>query len=117
VQAYSLIVEETLTLVLSDGNEVTTTPEHRIWVDGTGWRPAGDLVEGDWLQTYEGRFTQVSELKTKDEPTRVYTFQLKGDNAFFANGILVEDLCGGQNLAPGHFAKLTPLGQVKGGRP
>lgn len=109
-QAYSLSVDQLAIVTLASGVEIVTTPDHRIWVDGFGWKPSVGLEAGDWLKTEQGDFVAVSAVEVRNEPTRVYTFQLESDSAFFANGVLVEDLCGGQNLNPDLFKKFIPKG-------
>ncbi len=114
-EAFSLAVNHTLVIHLEDGQAIYTTREHRIWVDGFGWKHAGQLVEGDWLNRSDGSFVQVDRTTLIETPERVYTFQLSGDSAFFADGILVEDLCGGLNLSPSQKNALHSMDSVKGG--
>ncbi|HKS38433.1 MAG TPA: hypothetical protein VJW76_14665, partial [Verrucomicrobiae bacterium] len=76
------------------GGIVRATDEHLFWVDGQGWTVANQLQVGDWLSTDTGGVVAVSSNEIDDNPGEVVTLQLRGDNAFYANGILVHDLCG-----------------------
>ncbi|HVK58521.1 MAG TPA: polymorphic toxin-type HINT domain-containing protein, partial [Candidatus Kapabacteria bacterium] len=79
------------------GGKVQATSEHRFWVDGTGWVAANQLKAGDYLMNNDGgrvRIARVTEVKN-NEP--VYTFSVLGDNVFYANGVLVHDMCGVEN--------------------
>jgi hypothetical protein len=71
-----------------------TTDEHMFWVDGKGWTEARSLHAGDWLLDDSARPVRITENKRIDEPLQVYTFRLREDPAFYANGILVHDMCG-----------------------
>lgn len=77
-----------------EGGRLETTDEHLFWVDGKGWLAAARLAVGDWLFNSRGERIQILEVHTLSQPATVYTLSLGGDNAFYANGILVHDLCG-----------------------
>src|SRR2546429_8368596 len=72
--------------------------EHLFWVDGKGWTVANQLQPGDWLLTDGARRVQVADTIRETRPCGVYTLQLHGESAFYANGGLVHDMCG---LDPG----------------
>ncbi len=75
-------------------DELVTTDEHLFWVDGKGWAEARTLRPGDWLVTADGRRAEIAANETRAGPSRVHTFKTKEDHAFYANGVLVHDLCG-----------------------
>ena len=75
-------------------DSLRTTDEHLFWVDGQGWVEARALRVGDWLLDDAARVVRVTENKRIDEPLQVFTFRLREDSAFYANGILVHDMCG-----------------------
>ncbi|MCF7708994.1 MAG: Ig-like domain-containing protein [Verrucomicrobia bacterium] len=79
-----------------DAIELEATPEHWLWVDGKGWTAAADLQTGDYVLDEKGRRLRLVSNRrlTLDEPRMTYSFMLSGDNAFYANGILVHDTCG-----------------------
>jgi large repetitive protein len=100
-------VAETYTRVSSAGRElhfksptpaefdgVRTTDEHFFWVDGQGWTQASGLKPGSWLFNDKGQRVQLTSSTRIKESLPVYTLKLHGDVAFYANGILVHDLCG-----------------------
>jgi hypothetical protein len=73
---------------------VLTTQEHLFWVDGKGWTEAKDLRPGDWLSnSQQGQF-EIVDKRPVERRMKVYTLRLEIDNAFYANGVLVHDLCG-----------------------
>ncbi len=73
---------------------VRTTAEHLFWVDGKGWTAARALKPGDWLSNSEGAPIEIVENRVLEKSMKVYTLQLARDNAFYANDVLVHDLCG-----------------------
>jgi hypothetical protein len=79
---------------LADKVILPATVEHMIWVDGKGWTAAGELRSGDWLMTENGLRMRVVGTHVSPDPEIVRTLRLKYDSVFYANGILVQDLCG-----------------------
>ena len=75
-------------------DSLRTTDEHLFWEDGQGWVEAQKLKAGDWLLDDAARRVQVTESWRIDGPLHVFTFRLREDQAFYANGVLVHDLCG-----------------------
>lgn len=75
-------------------DKVLATDEHLFWVDGKGWVAAADLKAGDWLMNDHGQRVQIVGNERIRGSHEVYTLKLRGDTAFYANGILVHDLCG-----------------------
>ena len=63
-------------------------------MDGKGWEAARAVIAGDWLSDSNGYRVGVLSNEAVKRSTKVYTFSLSGDNAFYANGILAHDLCG-----------------------
>jgi hypothetical protein len=74
---------------------VLATAEHLFWLDGKGWTSAKDLKPGDWLSSSEGKPLEIVENRPINNPKKVYTLRLEKDNAFYANDVLVHDVCGG----------------------
>ncbi|MGZ8901289.1 MAG: polymorphic toxin-type HINT domain-containing protein, partial [Limisphaerales bacterium] len=70
------------------------TDEHMFWVDGKGWVEAHALRVGDWLLDDQGRPVQITQTQRYKGALQVYTFRLREDAAFYANGVLVHDMCG-----------------------
>ena len=73
---------------------VRATPEHFFWVDGKGWRSGAELRAGDWLYDASERRWQISKITMSATKTKVYTLKLSGADSFYANHLLVHDLCG-----------------------
>ena len=78
---------------------VLATSEHLFWVDRKGWTAAGALKTGDWLSNPDGAPIEIASVRKALRPMKVYTLGLQGDNAFYANGVLVHDLCGNDPVA------------------
>jgi len=78
----------------ADQRELVVTPEHLLWVDGKGWVSAGNVAVGDWLLGPQGERLRVAANEPAAANLRTYTLSLLGDNAFYANGVLVRHLCG-----------------------
>ena len=95
----------------SDTSELRVTGEHMVWKDGTGWTAARDLMPGDWLHSQKGEMIEI--VSTQPLPGRhpVFTVQLKGNNTFYAGGVLVQDLCGGRYLDAVAVRNLKPVGK------
>jgi hypothetical protein len=70
------------------------TDEHLFWVDGKGWTAVANLQPGEWLFDSAGSRVQVTRTVRVSGNRRVYTLSLSGDNAFYANNVLVRDACG-----------------------
>ena len=73
---------------------VVTTDEHLFWLDGQGWVAASHIKPGEWLLDSHGRPVRVVSNTPVPEQKEVFTLRLRGDRAFYANGVLVHDLCG-----------------------
>ncbi|MGH7953589.1 MAG: polymorphic toxin-type HINT domain-containing protein, partial [Limisphaerales bacterium] len=78
----------------AEPDEVETTDEHLFWVDGKGWVAAVKLEVGDWLMNDNGQRVQIVSNRHVPGTHEVYTLKLRGDTAFYANDVLVHDLCG-----------------------
>ncbi|MBI5387108.1 MAG: VCBS repeat-containing protein [Verrucomicrobia bacterium] len=95
-----------------ESGSVRTTDEHFFWVDGKGWTKAADLARGDWLFNEQSRRVQITANDRLRDPLRVHTLKLKEDVAFYANGILVHDLCGTWSPNGPVFVDWTPPKRV-----
>jgi hypothetical protein len=76
--------------------ELGITPEHRVWLDQSGWTFAGDLQPGQWMRGQAGELREIVSVERIDDPGFVYTLQLEADSAFYAEGLLLHDQCGGE---------------------
>ncbi|MEV4704559.1 ricin-type beta-trefoil lectin domain protein [Actinoplanes sp. NPDC049316] len=85
------------TLTLTGGGSLVTTPGHRIFVSGRGWRFASDVHVGDRL----GGPTVVSISPTPGAGRRVVDFTVAGTHNFFVRAGAVDVLvhnCGDLGL-------------------
>ena len=85
-----------LTLSLEDGSRLMVTGGHPMYTD-QGWKKAGDLRQGDRLQTVAGRYLLVVSIEYVQYEKYVYNLSLESDgdsetHVFFANGIAVGDM-------------------------
>ncbi|TVR54622.1 MAG: hypothetical protein EA425_01565, partial [Puniceicoccaceae bacterium] len=71
------------------------TGDHRVWVDGEGWKFARELWAGDRLIDRSGQPSEVIAVEGVSGVHEVFNLQLAGDNSLYAGGVLVEDVCGG----------------------
>jgi len=74
--------------------KVLATPEHLFWVDGKGWTTVARLQAGDWLFDSANQRRQIAFIRKLAVPTKVYTLALTGGDSFYANNLLVHELCG-----------------------
>ncbi len=51
-------------------------------------------ARGDWLFNSTEQRVAITGIKLIDTKTKVYTLKLSGDDAFYADDVLVHDLCG-----------------------
>lgn len=91
--------------------DLRVTGEHLIWKDGTGWVHAQELKPGDWLHSKEGGILEIVSVHRLPGRHPVFTLQLKGNNTFYAGGVLVQDLCGGLYLDETAARNLKPIGK------
>lgn len=83
--------------VLSTGNELVATPDHRIWTATRDWVEMGDLVTSDVLLGHDlgdGSRSKdlVSIVHVEDAPScDVYDLAVEDAHEFFSNGVLVHN--------------------------
>jgi len=63
-------------------------------VDGKGWTAVARLRPGDWLFNSQGQRVRVTANLPMEQSMKVYTLRLGLDISFYANDVLVHDLCG-----------------------
>jgi hypothetical protein len=79
---------------LAYAGKLTATDDHLFWVDGRGWTAARELQAGDQLLRSTGGSVVITANQPLPEKSKVYTLWLRKDHAFYANDVLVHDLCG-----------------------
>jgi Pretoxin HINT domain len=83
----------TLMDIYVDGEVISATEEHPIWVVDKGGVEPKDLKVGDLLQTEEGRVVDVDKLEKREGEFKVYNFRVEGIPTYFVSelGILVHN--------------------------
>ncbi|GAA5115391.1 hypothetical protein GCM10023212_00010 [Luteolibacter yonseiensis] len=80
---------------LGDGDlDLQITGEHLVWADTNGWTAASELKPGDWVHHESGALLEVAANEPIPGRHKVYTLEVNAANAFFASGVMVQDLCG-----------------------
>jgi len=81
---------------LDGGRALRLTDEHLVWVDGAGWKQAQHVKPGERLAVWPDASEPVTENVSAGAPATVYTLELREETTFFADGVLVQHLCGAQ---------------------
>ncbi|MEM7248606.1 MAG: RHS repeat-associated core domain-containing protein [Acidobacteriota bacterium] len=88
-----------VTLVLADDlgltEEVTVTPEHPMWIHGTGWTPAGEVPEGAPLLSAAGTTIRLSSRREVKQPHAVFNIEVASAHTYLiaTPGVLVHNTC------------------------
>lgn len=82
-----------------DLRRLETTDEHLFWVPERGWVAAHHLQLGDWIRLAGGAAAEITENRRLEDAQKVYNFDVKGENAYFANDALVHQRCGADLVA------------------
>jgi hypothetical protein len=78
------------------GNEVTLTGtgDHYVWTDEAGWMRIDKLATGNRLHYVNGSLYEVTAIEELEGTHTVHTLQVEHDGVFYADGFLVQHLCG-----------------------
>jgi hypothetical protein len=98
------------------GRHVRATREHQFWVDGKGWVAALNLQAGDYLMNDKGQRAKILRVADVNNKEPVYTFSVSGDNAFYANGALVHDMCANESIKTLTANSAAAVTKTAGGR-
>ena len=96
----SVSVTETVELVhvWVGKEEIKATRNHPFYVEGEGWKAAGELVAGDVLKTENGDLAVVGccSVERLDEPVRVWNLEVSDSHVYYVGsvGVLVHNKCG-----------------------
>ncbi len=76
-------------------NLLETTPQHRFWVNGSGWREAANLCSGDVLKTLDGNNLELSSMTIELSSNVVFNFEVKDTHTYFVgdDNILTHNAC------------------------
>ncbi|HZO56184.1 MAG TPA: carboxypeptidase regulatory-like domain-containing protein, partial [Bryobacteraceae bacterium] len=85
--------EDLYEITFGTDRTVIATGDHPFWVDGKGWTPAKALKSSQWLMSPAGDRTAVVAVNRVPGARKVYSLVLREDQAFFANGLLVQHRC------------------------
>ena len=103
-----------LVRVIVDGAEITCTPEHPFYVNGS-WVEAKDLIKGMSLTTLEGKISSVESVELLDGKVKVYNFEVEGNHNYYVSekGILVHNDCGVSKIIEAMPSSLKQLNMCK----
>ena len=78
-------------------SRIDTTPNHPFWIEGYGFREAGELQEGDKVLTADGEVLTVArvEFEILEEPVKVYNFEVADWHTYYVSEeeVLVHNTC------------------------
>ena len=88
------IAEELLVLSIEDQEPITCTPNHPFWsVDRGEFVEAGELLEGERLQTFGGETKRVVQKLPRPGPVSVYNIEVFSEHVYriAKDGLLVHN--------------------------
>ena len=74
-------------------NEITCTPNHKIWVKNKGFIQADDIEEGNIFKNFNKYNCKVTKVKRTDNKNikYVYNLEVEDNHNYFANFVLVSN--------------------------
>jgi RHS repeat-associated protein len=104
-----------------DGEVISATEEHPIWVVDKGWVEPKDLKVGDLLETEDGRVVDIDKVEKREGDFKVYNFRVEGTPTYFVSelGILVHNNsanCPDGTIDPRNLVPSQPRGEMTGSR-
>ena len=76
---------------------IETTLEHPFWVEGEGFKAAGELEEGEYVQTADGEILPVVKVQKEylKESVIVYNFEVEDWHTYYVSDeeVLVHNTC------------------------
>ena len=118
----AVFVTETMELVhvWVGKEEIKTTQNHPFYVEGQGWKAAGELVAGDVLRTESGCRESVRgvSIERLEEPVRVWNLEIERQHTYFVgeNKILVHNNCPNPDGKKGGKAHQDKINEISSGR-
>ena len=80
-----------------NGEVIETTSEHPFYVEGKGWRAAGELTAGTEVRLEDGSSGTVTEKEDiqLEEPVAVYNFEVEDYHTYYVSEqkVLVHNMC------------------------
>ncbi|UKB86376.1 hypothetical protein LF887_07220 [Chryseobacterium sp. MEBOG06] len=94
VVALSFNTSSSLVKISVNGTEITCTPEHPFYVNGS-WIEAKDLIKGMLLTNLDETTSSVESINFLDDKVKVYNFEVEGNHNYYVSekGILVHNDC------------------------
>ena len=106
-QVVQLFIKEATELIhLQIGEErIVTTPTHPFWVAGYGFKTAGELTEGEYVENAAGELLQITSVQQEllTEPVTVYNFEVEDWHTYYVSKeeIFVHNMCSATPLKSG----------------
>jgi hypothetical protein len=74
-------------------HEIVCTPGHPFWVEGSGWRMAKELSEGDRITTAAGAPLELRSVESANLDQEAFNLVVEGNNNYFVgqDGLLAHD--------------------------
>jgi hypothetical protein len=70
-----------------NGRLIRTTAQHPFFVRHKGWTEAGQLIEGDWLRSHDGRWVRVQRVHDTAQDAAVYNVRIDDYHTYFVGAI------------------------------
>jgi RHS repeat-associated protein len=75
--------EARIAILKVGGQDIGTTEEHPVWVEGKGWRMVKELQVGDRLTDHEGNSVLLEAIRATATTTRVYNVRVAEFSTYF----------------------------------
>nr|WP_329167716.1 ricin-type beta-trefoil lectin domain protein [Streptomyces sp. NBC_01267] len=112
---FSHPADRLLQITLADGEQILTTPGHRMYVPGHNWVKASGLHAGDFLRTTSGAGDEVTGIRPITTPQTVWDLSVADLHTFYVlagkTPVLVHNInCTDYaNIAPSGFGILASI--------
>jgi RHS repeat-associated protein len=102
-----------LVILMVDGTQIQTTPEHPFWVTGRGWVPAEDLQAEDTLMSRDGMLLHIDVINQTEGRFIVFNVEVEGAHTYYVSvkEILVHNPCSSLQEMAQRVATRTPAGR------
>ncbi|WP_425395895.1 polymorphic toxin-type HINT domain-containing protein [Aeoliella sp.] len=79
--------------IATEGYQLLATPGHPFWVEGTGWRMAKELEQGDRVLSANGMPIAIRAVVSTDIEEEAFNLVVEGNNNYFVgpDGLLSHD--------------------------
>ena len=75
-------------------SEIEGSSEHKVYIDGFGYKKIQDLIVGEKILLSTGEFSEIKEINSNTDKKTLYNFSVENNNNYFISEekMLVEDL-------------------------